>query len=329
MKHRRWRNILVSIRDPFATDQPVAAKAAAIARRCGAKLLLLNTFMIPQPVADVPMGDHRLVIASATAQRKAKLQQIARHLRLRGRVSCEVRWDYPQHEAILRQVQHDAPDLVMMESHRHGHIARWLLSNCDWELIRACPCPVWFVRHGELRRSPRILAAVDPMHRRAKPAQLDSELLRVAAVAANELRGSVGIVHACEVLDEGSGQTAKDSEEMTTARLATVSLAANYSISAQDCIIAAGEPAAVIAKVVRRDQPDVLVMGALSRSEVGRDVVGRTAERTLDDVDCDVLVVKPAVASKTRRARVKRKAVSRPKRIPSRTAAHPASATVR
>jgi len=328
VKHRRWRNILVSIRDPFATQQSAAVKAAAIARRCGARVLLLNTFMIPQPVADVPMGDHRLVIASATAQRKARLQQIARHLRLPGRVSCEVRWEYPQHEAIVRQVQHGDSDLVMMESHRHGHIARWLLSNSDWELIRACPCPVWFVRHGELRRSPRILAAVDPMHRRAKPAQLDSELLRVASAVANELRGSVGVVHACEVLDEGSGQTAKDSQEMITARLATVTLAATYSVPADDCIIAAGEPAAVIAKVVRRDQPDVLVMGALSRSELGRDVVGRTAERTLDDVDCDVLVVKRASASGERRAKVRAKSVSQPKRARSRRAAHSTSATV-
>jgi universal stress protein E len=267
------------------------------------------------------------VIASATAQRKAKLQQIARHLRLPGRVSCEVRWEYPQHEAIVRQVQHDDLDLVMMESHRHGHIARWLLSNTDWELIRACPCPVWFVRHDELRRSPRILAAIDPMHRRAKPAQLDSELLRIATNAANDLHGSVAVVHACEVLDEGTGQTAKDSEEMIRARLATISLAANHSIPAEECIVAAGEPAAVIAKVVRRDQPDVLVMGALSRSDVGRDVVGRTAERTLDDVDCDVLVVKHASASSARRVKAKGRAISRPKQNPTRSATRSVSAT--
>ena len=39
---------------------------------------------------------------------------------------------------------------------------------------------------------------------------------------------------------------------------------------------------------------DILVMGAVSRSLLVRPVIGSTAERVIDHVDCDVLVVKPA-----------------------------------
>lgn len=105
-------------------------------------------------------------------------------------------------------------------------------------------------------------------------------------------------------------------------------VAAGETGGEMDCIVAAGEPGAVIAKVVRRDQPDVLVMGALSRSDVGRDVVGRTAGRTLDDVDCDVLVVKPASVSSTRRVKAKGKAVSRAKRNSSRPVSNSVPAIV-
>jgi len=304
VRNNRWRTILVWIRDPFAEEQPAVAKAAAVARRCGAKLILLNTFMIPQPVNDVPMGDHKLIVASATAHRKKKLLQLSKKLRLPGRIRCEVHWDYPEAEAILRQVQAEHPDVVMMASQRHGHIARWLLRNSDWELIRACPCPVWFVRHPELRRSPLILASIDPMHRRAKPARLDSELLRVATVAADQLNGSAAVVHACEALEDGL--RTQMSDEMSRARLATITLACDHGVAAEDCIVTAGEPSAVIARITRRERPDVLVMGALSRSEIGREVVGRTAERTLDEVDCDVLIVKS------------RPEASRAKRPPSR-----------
>ena len=37
----------------------------------------------------------------------------------------------------------------------------------------------------------------------------------------------------------------------------------------------------------------VVVMGAISRSAIDRAFVGNTAERLLDELVCDVLVVKP------------------------------------
>jgi len=44
---RRWRSILVVVPDVFSDEQPVLTKAAAVARRTGARLTLFNTFMIP------------------------------------------------------------------------------------------------------------------------------------------------------------------------------------------------------------------------------------------------------------------------------------------
>jgi universal stress protein E len=38
---------------------------------------------------------------------------------------------------------------------------------------------------------------------------------------------------------------------------------------------------------------NVVVMGAVSRSALERAVIGHTAERVLDALDCDVLVIKP------------------------------------
>jgi len=38
---------------------------------------------------------------------------------------------------------------------------------------------------------------------------------------------------------------------------------------------------------------DIVVMGAISRSGLGRLIIGNTAERVLDRLPCDVLIVKP------------------------------------
>ena len=47
--------------------------------------------------------------------------------------------------------------------------------------------------------------------------------------------------------------------------------------------------------MAKRWQADALVMGAVSRSALKRLFIGNTAERVLDSVNCDVVVVKPAV----------------------------------
>src|SRR5512138_1999901 len=175
-----WKTILVVIANPFSGKQLAAAKAAAIAERCRARVVLFNAFMVPQPVNNVPMGSRDQIISSAIRQREQQLRDIASRVRLPRKTQHIVRWDYPIYEAIVRQVLKTRPDLVIAESHREGRLARLVLANTDWQLIRECPCPLWFVRSGELPRAQRVLVAVDPSHAHAKPAKLDDRLLQAA-----------------------------------------------------------------------------------------------------------------------------------------------------
>jgi universal stress protein E len=46
-------------------------------------------------------------------------------------------------------------------------------------------------------------------------------------------------------------------------------------------------------QLVRAESTDIVVMGAVSRSFLRRAVIGHTAERLLDVLDCDVLIAKP------------------------------------
>jgi universal stress protein E len=48
-----------------------------------------------------------------------------------------------------------------------------------------------------------------------------------------------------------------------------------------------------IPELVRKLGCDIVVMGAISRSGMKRVVIGNTAERLLDDLPCDLLIVKP------------------------------------
>ena len=200
MSTKNWRTIMVVVTNPFAREQLAASKAAAVARRCGARVVLFNAFMVPQPVADVPMDSSAEIIEAATRQRRKALQAIASSLRMPRDTECVARWDYPIDAAIVRQVRKTKPDLLISESHRHGRLARIVLANTDWQLIRDCPCALWFVRSKALPRSPRVLVAVDPRHVHAKPAKLDDRLLQAARGFTEQLGGRIGVVHAYEQL---------------------------------------------------------------------------------------------------------------------------------
>src|SRR5690606_135690 len=71
-------------------------------------------------------------------------------------------------------------------------------------------------------------------------------------------------------------------------------LAARHGIGEAQARQLPGNPRDLLPYVAREEQADVVVMGALARSAGGRKVVGSTAERVLDHLPCDVLIVRPA-----------------------------------
>lgn len=302
MKQSAWKQLLVVITDPFASEQPALRKAAALARRMRCSMHLFNTFMIPEPVNDVVMDAHRDIVAAAIRHRKEQILQLARRLRLDD-VDCVVTWDFPIHEAIVREVLKTRADLVLTDSHRHGRLARLILTNTDWELMRTCPCPVWFVRSANLPKRPKLLVAVDPRHAREKPAALDDRLLEGATQLAGAVDGTISVVHAYQTPEQVTpGILRKPVRKLVsrralefvddTARLVD-NLCRKHAIGPKQCLVQEGRTRDVLATVAQQRGADVLIMGVVSRSLLPRPVIGGTAESVIDHVDCDVFVVKP------------------------------------
>jgi universal stress protein E len=300
-----WKSIVVAVRDPSARKQLAVQKAARIAARSGAKLTLFHAFSTPYPVPRALPMDSAGILAAIEKERRHQLQAIAKPLRATGlKVHCEVAWDFPPAEAVVRHVLATRPDLLVAESHRHSTVARWFLANTDWELIRECPCPVWFVKSPRFAKRPLFLVAVDPTHARAKPSRLDDRLLAAATAAVAGTDGKLAVVHAEDVLralPPGllTGMIVPDvlqSEVDRTragTRRALDRLAARHGVADAERILRAGLPADVITATAEQLGADVMVMGVVSRSGLQRPFVGNTAEAVLDGVACDLLAIKP------------------------------------
>ncbi|HXR20748.1 MAG TPA: universal stress protein [Steroidobacteraceae bacterium] len=299
------RRILVAVRALDAKSLPAVLKAAQIARACAAQIELYHG--LDRPVyADLDGLEERslLELERELKQRAVRrLEDIADRLRQHSiKVSVCADWDFPAHEAIVRRALSIEADLIVAAGHATRH--RWpsLMRLTDWELVRLSPLPLLLAKNPRPYRHPVVLAAVDPTHAFAKPLQLDQQILQMGRAVSLALRGSLHAVHAYARVPSGSVPEAgftpalikrieKDAERAASRGFDRV-LRSSRITRAHRYLIAR-DPVNGIAEAARRSRSAIVVMGAVSRSGFKRLLIGNTAERILDELRCDVLVLKP------------------------------------
>ena len=304
----RIRRILVAIRDLDRTARGALNKAASLARASGARIELFHALDLPASSGDTP---------SRASDPGRRLERLAHSPILAGlRVTSQVERDYPPHEAIVRRAISTRADLVIATVRHHAVGSRLLLRNTDWELIRQCPCPLLLAKSARAYETPLILAAVDPFHAHAKPANLDAALLTIGASVARTLKGSLHAFHSymplvnlmpvpmTPAMPVGLPPEVEDVHGAQIAR-AFAQLTESAGIPRAQRHLRMGAVPMQLEAVVRQLGIQLVVMGALSRSGLRRIFIGNTAERVLDSLSCDVLVVKPRGFKTT----VKRRAV--------------------
>jgi universal stress protein E len=302
--NRKIRKILVAIKDPEARALPLLAKAGQIARACGAELELFHDISTP---VYVEMIDSATALKSVTRDgRRAALtalERLAAPLRASGlSVKTCAEWDYPAHEAIIRRALRVGADLIVTRS-RARHRLPALLGYTDWSLLRDSPVPVLLVKSSRAYRRPRILAAIDPLHRYAKPSGLDQNILREAQTLGGALNTAFDVVYAYRpqpLAPEGTAvavsRAAKSIETRAraAARAALDQALRHTSVSAARRHLVEAHPVDAITATARRLPAAIVVMGAISRHGLKRLFIGNCAEQLLDELSCDLLVVKPA-----------------------------------
>jgi universal stress protein E len=301
---------ILAVLDPTVEAQPALARAATLARRCGATLELFVCDFDPslsgQPFFDTDRL--RQLREEFISERLEYLEETAEELRAEGlAVETHVHWDNPVYRGIVRRVEESAPDLVVKDTHYHTVLRRTLFTNTDWNLIRTCPAPLLLVKRGDWPETPRLLAALDPGHLGDKPAALDHDILEWCELLAERMGGECHAVHAffpaallaattsmggMPLVDGLMGADVIESERKRVAA-ALGQIIASHAVAPVRVHLEQGAAHEVLPRVAEQVGASVVVMGAISRSRLQEVFLGSTAERVLDRLACDVLVVKP------------------------------------
>ena len=302
----RWLGVLMDKRilvvvDPRSDAQTAVERAAWLAAKVSAGLELFicdfdpdidagrsSTIWIEQPVRE-----HLI------EKLREKLDALAAPLRARDlKVSIDVSWDHPLHDGIVRKVRDSQPWLVAKDTHHHGVLKRTILTNTDWHLIRDCPAPLLLVKPNTVPENPKVFAAVDPLHVHDKPARLDNELLKVAGTLAADVGGELHVVHAYMVpvelmVPDASQINAVVKKTRQSHKDAFAEFLEPHAIPDACAHLIESPVDEALPGVTEKEGAWVIVMGAISRGGLERVFIGSTAERVLDRLPCDVLIVKP------------------------------------
>ncbi|MEJ2523445.1 MAG: universal stress protein [Gammaproteobacteria bacterium] len=224
-------------------------------------------------------------------RRREELEAQAGPLREAGvDVSTDVIYCNPRYEAIVRKAVQCGAGMVVVPTHHHAWLDRAALTATEWHLIRTCPVPLLLAKARSWPSSPRWLAAVDPSHVDDRHARLDGAVAHCYLSMA-----SLESAAAFPMMPEALGSSAEDyaGDLVHQRRAAVLRVMEDRSLPAASLRLAEGRPEEELPRLVEDMEIDVLVTGAVSRSRLEQVFIGGTAERLLDRVSCDLLVVQP------------------------------------
>ena len=301
---RNIDNILVIV-DPAATSHPAVDKGIMLAQRCNARLDLFACETRASRETRYAAHLERDSCDAFIVDLHAILDPLAQPARELGIDVCiDTDAGDPPHAMLIDRARRSCADLIVKDTHHHSLARRTFITNTDWHLIRCCKSPLLLTKSKPWAVRPAIVAALDPVQVNDKPEALDRLLLEYGKLLSQRLNGSLHAVHAYLPLLPADVAapipamttllTTRMLEEMRRARREAMEpLLRAFAIDPGNVHLQMGVASEVLPRIAADIGLDIVVMGAISRSGMQRIIVGSTAERVLEQLSCDVLVVKP------------------------------------
>lgn len=296
-------NTLLLVVDPTVEHDPAADRCLTIARMSKSQVILFinneNTLTersyIYEGVDGAFFENQRKLFAE---HYKKILDELKQRFSDEGiKVTARFKEQHHLAESIIAETEASKPDLVIKSTHHHSTLERSLLSNTDWRLIRKCPAPLLLVKPGDWIGGGNIVTAVDPLHSKAEQSRLDHVLLQATDKLTETLNMKTCVFHSyypfVSTLFPLGGETREHLDRIREHHESKLmELLADYDVDQANIELSEGDLVPALIKFLKKQQANLLVIGALSRNVLERAIVGNTAERILEDSPCDVLVLK-------------------------------------
>jgi universal stress protein E len=204
------------------------------------------------------------------------------------KISTDTYWTADWYAAVSRAAMRADADIVIKSTFRHGKLQRLLHSTSDFTIMRHSPSPVLLVREAKPSAGKLILAALDLESTDEGHIGLNNSVMKHAREL-SEFTGLPLHVIAATSRKPDLSHVLSGVEEQEGG--VEVTLAHAFGVEPANFHIVKGAAKNVIPAQAEHLRAQVVVVGVSARSGVKGVMVGTTAKKVLDKLDCDVLAV--------------------------------------
>lgn len=290
------------VMEPQQQDQPALARAAYLAKATGASLhLFLCAYDTAIGIATfISLSQKENIIRTVVDGNRVMVERLKAPIEKDGiDITYEVVWDRHPAAAIINALNRTDCDLIMKLAKGHSHVPEVLFTHVDWNILRYSHCPALLVKTGQWDDVGQVLAAVNAAPEDEPHQRLNTMILDASAELARVLDFELHIVSAYPAppvfvpIGVGVAAPINYRKKMSQMVITNVGkLAAAYGVPEAHVHATEGPVDWVIPMVSKSIVAEFVVMGTLARERAVGMTMGNTAENILDELNCDVLVVK-------------------------------------
>lgn len=282
-----FKNLFVVI-DPTSDSQPALQRAAQMAKTAKSKITAFSAVYKDvdemQNASSKKDGKRKFL-----KEWEEQVRRILEPVKAEGiKVTADTYWTADWYAAVSRAALRADADLVIKSTFRHGKLQRLLHSTSDFTIMRHSPSPVLLVREHKGKRGRLILAALDLESTDEGHIALNNAVIKQAHAMAEFTSLPLHVIAAVSRKPELSHVLAGVEEQEGGVQ---VTLAHAFGIRPEHFHMVRGTAQNVIPAKAAELSADVVVLGVSARSGVKGVMIGTTAKKVLDKLDCDVLTV--------------------------------------
>ncbi len=295
------KNIMVVV-DYRQKQHHALPRAAEFARKYSSRLTLVSCVYPPIMDFKALIGNSAEEFKKIEIDEKHQLlETLAKQYRDEGlEVNIQVLWHKKFYKGLIEHIKSQNYDLVVKTAHTHDRLSKLLMTPTDWHLLRETSEPLLLVKEGHSPGQKTVMGAIkiqtngdhhDLNQQILSVTQGVAEMYEAAPQLVNVFPWPLVNVYQFKHLFDENGYFKELTEVHNKAMNKYLE---GSSFDKKSVHIVEGlNPEEIIPDMAREARVDLLVMGSVGREGLAAAVVGNTAEKILDDLDCDVLVLKP------------------------------------
>lgn len=299
----QFQKILVHV-DSRQVEHPSLDVAIEIAKSHQAELKIVD--ILPDITSQSRMfpGETKHIADEVSKAKSHKLEGLCDKAQTSGVTTRAAVLPAPTSLGLISEAMRGEYDLLIKETKGKASRMWGVFGTTATRLLRHCPCPTLLVRPGLANgQFKNVVAAVDATFHDETYSELNERIIAGADAICRPDYANFDIVTAWIVQSETLLRSHMNEEEFellcerteahAKSMLDDLTAKAEGGGRAENVRLFHGDAAEQVTAFVNENNIDLLVLGTIGRSGIAGLLMGNSAERILDKVECSVLAVKP------------------------------------